>query len=288
MKIPSSFLLLCVVMIAAFWLQCDSLNGIQLAGGSGAGNPGGTVSVALTINLDTMVTTATNIAGATGTKIDIAKAPVVVKDMAGLPITITGVVINSSDLRLVLDDLDEPRHVLDSLRERPDYISTDSQSLVINKQFSFNCLQGTPDSSVPPMIMPVAHYTGVMLNFDQYAPSQTDTGWKSKIQITGYFDYKGAPQNFIVQIYRTFSPYYKFAGGIFTLSHSDTTHLELRFNASQWFHRVNFKQAVDQEPFSSNTKNAIIISSYSTVPGIADLEYRIKTDFIMSGKLAVY
>ena len=289
MKINSLFLRMFIAALPALYLQCNSLNGIPLTGGSGAGNPGGTVSVALSIFTDTSLAKSAITASVATTVVGNTRRPVVVKDLAGMPITITSVQINSSGLRLVLDDKESSHHALDSLRERPSYLSSDSQSLIIDKQFSFDAYHGSPDSTVPPVIMPVAGYTGVMLNFNQpHSPYTEETEWKSKIMIAGSFIYNGVTQQFKVEIDRAFTPFYKFAGGIFTLSPDDTTHLELRFNAAQWFRRVNFKQSLDQGVFIFNPKSEIIVSSYTTVQGILDIEYCVKTDFINSGKLVVY
>lgn len=288
MKNSSLLLRMAVCLLPVLYLTCGSLNEVPLAGGSGAGNPGGTVSVALTIITDTVLPKAAITTGIAASNTNSTRPPVIVKDSAGLPITITGVQLNSSGLRLVLDEEEWSHCPLDSLKERPSYLSTDSQSLIINKQFSFDAYHGSPDSTVPSVIMPVARYTGVRLNFDQGQPAPTDTGWKSKILITGSFVYNGQTQNFRVEIDRTFSPYYKFVGGSFDLTPDDTTHLELRFNASRWFSRVNFKQQLDQGGLIFNPKSAIIISSYSYSEAISEIEFHIKTDFINSGRLAVY
>jgi hypothetical protein len=288
MKIAQSLLRMFIIALTAFCLRCTSLNEAPLAGGSGAGNPGGTVSVALTIFTDTVHAKTAVVTGTVANITDNANPFVTVKDMAGLPIAITGVQINSSDLRLVLDERDESRCVLDSFKERPPYLSSDSQSLIINKRFSFDALHGTPDSTVPPVIMPVARYTGVILHFNKNPLPQTDTGWKSDILINGRFLYNRQTQNFKIEIDRSFSPLYNFGGGSFTLSTTDTTHLELRFNASQWFRRVNFKQYLDTGLLIFNPKSPLIISSNSTQPDILDIEFQINTDFINSAKLAVY
>jgi hypothetical protein len=287
-KIYSFLLRILLALLSALYLQCSSLGEIPLAGGSGAGNPGGTVSVALSIFSDTGLAKTAFVADAAVNSADSPKSVVTVKDLAGLAVTITGVQLHCTDLRLVLDQKEWTHYDLDSLEERPSYLSNDSQSLIINKRFSFNALEESPDSTIPPVIMPVARYTGVKLNFSQPPPSQTDTGWKSEILLTGSFVYNGQTQNFQVKINPSFSPFYKFAGGIFTLSADDTTHLELRFNASQWFHRVNFKQLLDQEVLVFNPTGDIIISSNSHLSGIQDLVYCIGMDFFNSGKLVVY
>jgi hypothetical protein len=290
MKPFSFFLRTFAFALPAMYLQCGGLNQVQIAGGSGAGNPGGTVSVALSMTVDSMVTQSSVAIDTadTSTTDATAKSAFTVKDMAGLPVSITGVQINSSDLRLVVDDREDPGRILDSINNRPSYLSSDSSSLIINKQFSFNCLKGTPDSSVPPLKMPVARYIGVELNFNQEAPSQTDTEWRSKILITGSFVYNKQLRNFTVDINRTFSPVYPFAGGVFTLSKVDTTHLEIRFNASQWFHRVDFKQCLDQKRLVFGPNGTLFISSNSMATSVLDIESQIRTDFINSGKLVVY
>lgn len=290
MRRISSLLGILLVVLPLICLRCSSFNEMNLTGGAGAGNPGGTVSVALTIKTDSVLakTAVSSGSGSAQTAIVSGAAPLVIKDLAGLPVTITGVQINSADLRLILDYREDPRGILDSLRERPSYLSSDSQSLVINKRFSFDCLKGDPDSTIPPVTMPVARYTGVMLRFNQELIPVADSVRQNQILIAGSLAYSGKTHRIRIEINRTFSPIYKFAAGIFTLSATDTTHLEIRFNASQWFHNVNFKQLIDLKLLNFDQNGDLVISSGTCRYGVEETESRIRNDFIMSGKLVVY
>lgn len=292
MKLFSLFLRMFFLALPVLSLRCGSFNEMNLTGGAGAGNPGGTVSFALTIKNDSSLAKTAAISGggiaqsASLTSI----APITIRDIAGLPLTVTSVQINCVDLRLILDYREESHEILDSLRQRPDYLFGDSQGIVINRRFSFDCMRGTPDSTVPPVTMPVARYTGVMLRFNQGPGFAPDSSRQSQILITGFFMYNGQSHDFRVKINRTFSPTYRFGAGIFTLSTTDTTHLEIRFDAVRWFHGVNFKQSLDQGQLVFDRNGELVIASgaYGGSSFAEETELRIRNNFINSGRLVVY
>jgi hypothetical protein len=265
----------------------------DLAGGSGAGNPGGSVSVALraAVSLSTLKTAAE---GLVLPSADLSPdSGIVVQDRAELSLLIDGIYLNGVTMKFLLDPSEDPRTILSDLRNRPSYLAADSQYLdLLEGPFRFNGLNGKAEPDIGTIYLPVAQYTGIKLSFskERYYKSDATTIHRGQIYITGTLPYYGKDRRFIVEICRSFSSLYQFAGGgTFKLSASDTTHMELRFNAKKWFSSVDLKNAMDRGILMMNQYGEILIGSCLCPNNLTqEIETAIYNDFIASGKLVLY
>ncbi|MCU0609617.1 MAG: hypothetical protein MUF22_07620 [Chitinispirillaceae bacterium] len=278
------FQLFCTMLAAALLAQCGS-SGDNLAGGSGAGNPGGTVAIAMRAHIDGALPKVASAASA-----DIGDS-LVVSDRGGMKITVTGVELSSAEIHFVLDSSESPERLHDREREREPALAYDSNSLFLYGPFGFNALTGRADSGTHSAAsLPVARYTGVALQFRE---DPVDTGAfaqlrHGKIGITGTLVYKGETHQFVFDFSRSFGRRYRFAGGIFTLSRLDTTHIELRFNARKWFSNVNIASGIERGQIGFNDHGELALSTFSGTYLSRELGFVISEDFIASGTLVVY
>jgi hypothetical protein len=281
-------LLVLLPAISAFLLMDCALN--ELAGGSGAGNPGGTVTV--TLRAEVSIGMAKTAPGEFYEQVfDTSTAsPIVVTDKDGLKLTISEIVFSCADFRFMLDPTENAGEILRSFSDRSPLLSFDDQSLILNGgPYLCNGLTGQMQPEIDTIRLPVAKYTGIMLSFsDKGSYYSYDTFSHQLFCISGTFLYYNKLCRFIVDIDHAFSPLIPFAGGIFTLSSNDTTTIELRFDAEQWFKSIDLKKAIANGDLKFNQSGELFIGGCYNDSTNQKIELAIQNSFIASGKLIVY
>jgi hypothetical protein len=262
----------------------------ELAGGSGAGNPGGTVTVALKAEVSigmAKTTSDTFSKQISGTSND---SLIAVTDMNGLQLFISEIGFSCEDFRFMLDPSENAGEILSSFRDRSSLLSNDTRSLILGGGPYFcNGLTGQMQPKIDTIRLPVAKYTGIMLSFrDRGNFLSRETFGRQLFYIAGTFFYCNRLCRFYIGINHPFSPLISFAGGIFTLSTGDTTHIELRFNADQWFKGIDLKKAIDNGDLQLNSNGEIFIGGRPNDSPNQKIEVAIQNSFAASGKLIVY
>ncbi|MBN2037159.1 MAG: hypothetical protein JW768_10490 [Chitinispirillaceae bacterium] len=290
MRSPTTALIPAILVLPGMIVMQCSLG--DLAGGSGAGNPGGSVSVAVRaeVNLSTLKTAAEGAAQAP--ECSAYDTSIVVQDREGLDLTIERIVLSGVSIKFMLDPSEDPREVLSDLRNRPWYLAPDSHCIaLLGGPFKFNGLTGDVYPDLGTINLPLANYTGMLLRVSKECYSWSDYSHYvcAPIYLSGTLPYNGKSRRFIVELNRAFSKTYQFAGGgTFSLSSSDTTHMELRFNAKKWFSSVDLKNALDRGILSVNQSGEILIGDWASSNLAEGIETAIYSDFIASGKLVLY
>ena len=269
-------------------LMCSTFN--DLAGGSGAGNPGGTVTVALKaeVSIGTAKTTAGEFREQ---KSDTSNPePLVVTDKAGLPLYISEIAFSCADFRFMLDPSEDAGEILRSFNDPSSLLSSDKRSLILGGgPYLCNGLTGEMQPAIGTLRLPVAKYTGIMLCFkDNRNVFAHDTFNNELFYISGTFPHYGKFCRFIVDIDHSFNSFVHFAGGIFTLSDSDTTHIELRFDAEKWFKSIDLKKAIANKDLQFNPNGDIVIGGHCNDSANQKIELAIQNAFTTSGRLIVY
>ena len=245
--------------ISAFLLMDCALN--ELAGGSGAGNPGGTVTV--TLRAEVSIGMAKTAPGEFYEQVfdTSCASPIVVTDKDGLKLTISEIVFSCADFRFMLDPTENAGEILKSFSDRSPLLSFDDQSLILNGgPYLCNGLTGQMLPEIDTIRLPVAKYTGIMLSFsDKGSYFSRDTFNRQLFYISGTFLYYNKLCRFAVDIDHGFNPLINFAGGIFTLSNNNTTHVELRFDAEQWFKSIDLKKAIANGDLKFNQSGELFI-----------------------------
>jgi hypothetical protein len=273
----------------------------QVAGGSGAGNPGGTVSIAMSVQL---ATSAAKIAAITGPadndcddsapgNVD-AVSSITASDQGGTSIILTDILLSGVTIHFMVDSTQSPAQLLSGMRSPPSDLSSDSNSIILTPAGTFDALKASPDSSASSVTLPIARYTGVKLVFPQVNDSgsqlENDTT-DNQILMKGTFTYYGQVHPLNIRIAYPQGPYkqnYAFDGGVFTLSTADTTHLELRFNANQWFTGINVSKSLGNGQYSFDNNGALNITNFSSRSPVAQAGASVAADFLASGKLTIY
>jgi hypothetical protein len=277
-------LALLTALSALFIMDCSYGD---LAGGSGAGNPGGTVTVAIKAEVSIGIAKSLACEQKSDTSSDV---PIVVTDKAGLQLYISEISFSCTDFRFTLDPSEDAGEILRTFNDRSPLLSFDNQSLILGGgPYLCNGLTGQMLPAIDTVRLPVAKYTGIMLSFkDKWCVLSHDTFNDDLFCISGTLIYYGKPCRFIVDIDHSFNTLVHFAGGIFTLSDNDTTHIELRFDANNWFKSIDLKKAIANRELPFNSNGDIIIGGRNNDSANQKIELAIQNAFIASGKLIVY
>lgn len=281
---------LAALVATVLQFQCGPLTDPSLAGGSGAGNPGGTVALSMLASKD-LPLEKLSIADSQGIDIVAGSKPIIATDRAGLSLTITSISLSNVDIHFTLDTLEIPLHLLSSMRHRPPELSIDTHSIVLSGPYLFNALEGNVDPSICALRLPVARYTGVKLHFRR--DSIFDEQVRSQLVMNGAFVFNGKARNIYIDLSNPSRPWYqqsyRFAGGIFTLTPTDTTNLQLQFNAKKWFSQIDLAFLLNKGSLSiDDSTNTVAISNRSNRSRSEDVGDIIFQDFFASGRLVVF
>ena len=274
--------------------RCTSLSTDDpLAGGSGAGNPGGTVELSMVAIADQGINK-TSVVGTRNFKLLDSSRSITVTDKGGLQFILTDITLSDIDVRFMLDTAEKPEQLLSSMLEEPAELSSDTHSIVLDGSHAFDALGEMIDSSVASLLLPVARYTGVALGFsesfdpDKFAQQRTPL---TRIAMNGTFCYSGVKHQIAIISDCSLWPclrVYRFGGGIFTLSPADTTHLELQFNSRQWFSSVDIAASLNNGALTFDANGALNIVSLAGCRLYREIVFAITQGFLSSGKLTVY
>ncbi len=277
-------------------MRCGSLTNEDPAvatGGSGAGNPSGIVKVSMGVSSTSSSAKMTAVA-ALADDPDGFTGPVTVTttDEGGTSISLTTIELSGVIIHFLVDSSENPASLLAAMHSRPAYLSSDSNSIIYTRQASFNVLCDSADSLPSTLSLPIAKYIGVKITLPQVASAGgAGTTGNNQIVLNGTFAYFGVSHSLNVGIaysQGSCNQNYSFAGGIFTLSASDTTHLQLQFKPSRWFSSINVATGLENGDYSFDGGGTLNLSNYSTLPSVEWAGETVASDFLASGKLTVY
>jgi len=191
-----------------------------------------------------------------------------------------------------VDSSENPASLLAAMKSRPAYLSSDSNSIIYTREESFNVLCDTVDSLPATLSLPIAKYIGVKITLPQVASTGAagSTG-SNQIVFNGSFTYFGLSHPLNVGIAYSQAPCnqtYSFNGGIFTLSASDTTQVQLQFSPGQWFSSINVTTGLENGDYSFDCTGSLNLYNYSTQPSVEWAGETVASDFLASGTLSVY
>jgi hypothetical protein len=263
--------------------QC-SLN--HLAGGSGAGNPGGSVTVSLkaqiSIGMNKSVADTSSGILIFGNPTD---SPVVIYDKTGIPFSMSEIMFTCADFRFLLDQSEDPEKILESMKDPSPLLTHDDFSLILRGgPYMCNGLTGKVLPEIKSITIPIAKYTGMMIPFKKE--------WNSNVKsdllyLSGTIPYFGKNKRLVVDIDLSFYSFINFDKGIFTPSTSDTTCIELLYDAKRWFENVDIKGGIESGAIYFDQDGDLIIGRQSNSSATENIEMTIINSFMASGKLAV-
>jgi hypothetical protein len=270
--------------------RCGSPTDPSLSGGSGAGNPGGTVALSMLASRELSLPKL-SIGGSSYIDILAGSQPVIATDRAGQAITITNVLLSNVDIHFMLDTLEIPSYLLPSMSQWSSEISIDTHSIMLSGPYRFDVLEGNVDSSIRVLCLPVARYTGIMLHFNR--DSLAGDEFPSQLVMNGSCVFNGITHSISIDLGTPsglrFQQSFRFSGGIFTLTPNDTTNLQIQFNVQKWFSHLDLASFLFMGSFSiEDSANTLVISNRSTHSASEDIGDIIFKDFIASGRLVVF
>jgi hypothetical protein len=164
-------------------------------------------------------------------------------------------------------------------------LAHDDFSLILRGgPYMCNGLTGKVLPEIKSITIPIAKYTGMMIPFKKE--------WNSNVKsdllyLSGTIPYFGKNKRLVVDIDHSFYSFINFDKGIFTPSTSDTTCIELLYDAKRWFENVDIKGGVESGAIYFDQDGDLIIGRQSNSSATENIEMTIINSFVASGKLAV-
>jgi hypothetical protein len=297
---PYRLSMLPVIACLYVFLSCTSTP--QIAGSSGAGNPGGTTTVALVV--DTLssaglakTSAAPSPTGTTGgtQQSTIAspfssvqttaagRGPFPIADQGGMPMTVTGATITAKAICFVLESGQDPVKLLERFNQP---LQQDSSSIILNGPFLFDAMTGVSVPPIDTLRLPEARYTGIKLLLDTSLRSGQPGGPQgSSVDITGTFIYQNTQRNFTFRLNINQALPYLNTQSVILVQRNDTTKLSIVFNPKQWLSGVNITSCLNIGYITLESSGDLIIDGNTGRGPCQSIEGNIRQNVISSGAL---
>jgi|GEM_PF-3196905 hypothetical protein len=300
------WLLVAFLAIAAslhFQVACTASS--QVAGGSGAGNPGGVATIALLVDTQSSAglskISATSASDTTGKGAGQAggpvpassndqiaaagKGPFTITDDGGMSMTVTGTTIAVKAVYFMLDSGQNPAKLLERF-DQP--LLADSSSIVLNGPFVFDAMTGVSVPSIDTLKLPEARYTGIKLLLDTAQHGGQPGGRTgSAVDITGTFVYQAVQRNFSFRLNMNQAIPYMNAQSSVVVQAVDTTNFTIVFNPQLWLSGVNIASCIDNGYITLENSGDLIIDGNTGRGPCQSIEGAIRQNVVASGQLRV-
>jgi hypothetical protein len=250
-----------------------------VAGSAGAGNPGGTVSLAIIADSGEIQSLQKR-----ATPCNIFLPPIEKNDL-NLPIVDDGnltVDIDEAYLTVesILFQLDQSDDVSELLSEVDnEKLSAGTEGLVLKGPFIFDALTGESNPSVDAFSMPETDYTGIKLYIGP------GSGEKCAIDISGTFEYESSIREFALCLSLDVGALYKKTGAPFRVLQKDTTHIAIILDAARWLSGIEFKKCLDNGLLPLDSEGNLTITDNSGSAFCSNIDARIRVNIITTGRL---
>jgi hypothetical protein len=286
------YLLLLFIIFIQQFLTCSKTTSTQITGGSGAGNPGGYVTVALIV--DTLIQN--NLSKNSYNTLKLNKNLVLgtgsqfkIVDDSGLNMIVTEAIIYIKAIHFMLETGQQPSKLLESFNQPLQY---DSTSIILNGPFVFDAIGGICTPSIDTLKLPEAKYTGIKLLFDTNNLQKTPRAQAGKtnysVEINGNFNYHSTQRNFsfLLDVNQPIIyPHYN----TFSVVRNDTANINVIFNPQNWLKGISLLFCLDNNFIIFENNGDLIITENSGQQGPCNaIESTIRRNLIDSGKLNVW
>ncbi|MBD3391301.1 MAG: hypothetical protein GF418_04555 [Chitinivibrionales bacterium] len=246
--VPSVAVLLCVSALIA--LRCGTSG--DLAGGSGAGNPGVTASVSIMADtgLGAPPLSRASIDGIDGGR----TVPLVDDD--GLVLTASSALVTVYAIHFILEDSEDCEALLDSFDGD---LVCDSENIVLPGPFVFDAVTGNADSLFDTLQLPSARYRGMKLVVG--CEGDADSSRCRPVEIFGTFEYRGETRVFDFQIDFSDRPLYHYTGPPQLLEPADTALFSVTLDVSSWLDSVDVAADLDAGTIALDSTGTLVIDS---------------------------
>jgi hypothetical protein len=250
MKSSSNYaILLCgLALLLIGLIRCNG--GDPVAGGTGTGNPGG--SVVVSMRADTGAGSTALAKAMTGPSDSTSKMPgppafagrgYQIQDDGGMLMMIDTAYVKVQKIHFMLDSSDDPSLLL---KDFSGSLSQDSESIILDKPFVFELVTGTSYPSICSLNIPEAKYSGITLDppvdgGDSGGPFSDSFS----VTLVGEYLYQDTLHYFRVS-FRMDSPLiFRSDGGNVNVSRDSTIHLQIALDVRTWFVGIDLKNCLD-------------------------------------------
>lgn len=259
---PFIFKFICLVFI--FLLHCSVHQ--DIAGGSGAGNPGGPTRLSLVAD----ILNATGIGKTTiysnystiseqnafdhynmSKRSQNTGHNFIIKDSSQSEFNIDSVTIYAKQIQFILEDGANAKVITKS--DSTSLVPKDN-TLALAGAFKFDAINGTVEPSFDSFFLPEENYQGVLIELD------SETAHKAAIEFQGTFIYKKNVHSFHILLNSGEPLRCMFSDQLFTVSHLDTTVLVAFLDATEWLNGVDIIGALDSGELQFNSSGNLIIN----------------------------
>jgi hypothetical protein len=282
-----------LVSIAALLAVC-SKNPSDLSGGSGAGNPGGTVIVSLIA--DTMLPTDA-LQKIRAVQTDFSNGVFTARAMNG-----QGFSVRDDDSMLMIIDTAfvkvQKVHFIVSDSETPDVLikdfpalSADSESIILKRSLTFELVSGATYPSLCSLNIPEAKYAGIKLKSfsgqgSNSGPSSSQTGYD--VTLIGRFLYHDTVRSLKICLNLDAPFYFQNNGKEFSISRKDTTRFLVTLNARKWFVGLNLKSCIENGSIPLDSNGDLVLTAPPKSGPCKGAINSLRSNMLLNGVLKVY
>ena len=250
---------------AVMALSCGT--GGDVAGGTGAGNPGVTVSVSF--YADTGISGISLAKSLTG--MELAKRELPIEDLGNTKFTITGASFTTQRVTFTTDPAADCAALSGTLS---DQLRCDNGAITAERPMLFDALEGTA-AGLPPL--PPAVYTGVVFTMDSAAA----------LHLTGTFIFEDTLRSFTIDLPLAGEVMYRLPGHSVTLDDGDSALFVVSLNADKWLNDIDLGECVENGGIPLDAGGNLVIDG-TVPPGACEAIPAMMLDnFISSGTLSI-
>lgn len=221
-------------------LQCSTQQ--DIAGGTGAGNPGGPTRLSMIANSTSLINLSKGLI-----QDDIEFT---IRDSSNAEFTIDSVIISASKIRFLLKNEQDVQNIITGSGTT---LIPFEGALLLDKAFGFNAITGAVEPAFDSFFLPEADYIGIVFELE------SDSSNITAIEFSGTFYYKEILHPFNIKLNAGDPIHCMFNEQHFTVTHSDTTLLVAYLEASGWLNGVNIKGAIDSGLLQFDTTGKLVI-----------------------------
>lgn len=240
------------VMAMLLLLSCSGQG--PIAGGSGAGNPGGPATFAIVADTTISRSGLRKARSATDT------ASIHIRSRDGLVLSVESASLVVREIEFVLDSsplcsgLPEP--AAGALR-------CDSQTVILSGPFTFDLFSGMSTPRIDGLHLPESEYIGVRLHVAGEGICAGEEAGCFSLQLKGSFTYKDTLRPFLVQVAPDVAKLYKHSDPPILVTQGDTTHLAVRLDAGTWLQNIAIKECLDGGFVGLSSEGRLVIDEQS-------------------------
>ncbi|MBD3421462.1 MAG: hypothetical protein GF398_15195 [Chitinivibrionales bacterium] len=242
-----------ICMGAALLLKCSN-DADPVAGGTGAGNPSSTTTLA--IIADTGFVSSGYTLAKSGMRLS-RLLPITDDDSLQYVLDTTLIKVNT-----IIFILESPSHCSDLLASfhGPFNLECDKEGIALSGTFIFDAVNGTVSPSLDSLRIPAGRYKGIKLMIDKAPSKSSHIDTCATVDFRGNFFYQHQQRRFRVGLNMNAPIKYLTYDSTIIVGQDDTTHFLIEMDASHWFSGVSLKPCLENGDIPLDADGNVTIS----------------------------